>query len=275
MLLPVLLFGWLTVLLSEDAPEPAPGATSRPRLVVQLLVVLAIATLIGLSAMSVFQVGPRELGSIPVWSGIYGWLLGLGRSLPVTAPAAIVNPVLELGLPIVALLGLGASWRELGFGRGHRVGRVLALWCLPQLVNLAILVFTGQAKVLHLIGIFTRNGFQNGPVEEFLFRGALQTRLSLLLGGNWGLALGALMFGLWHLGANARFETGGDLLSAACAGIAGQAPVWHCLRTHLPAYAKPAGRLGPTYADRPAIAPCLLRLNAPERRSPEHPTGGG
>ena len=36
--------------------------------------------------------------------------------------------------------------------------------------------------------------------------------------------LSALTFGVWHVGANARFETGGDLLSAACAGIAGQAP---------------------------------------------------
>ncbi len=224
MLLPVLLFGWLTVLLTEDAPEPAPATTSKRRLVAQLFAVLAIATLIGLSAMSVFQVGPPELGSIPVWSGIYGWLLGLGRSLPVTAPAAIVNPVLELGLPLVVLLGLGASWRELGFGRGHRVGRVLALWWVPQLVNLAVLVFTGQAQLLHLIGVFIRNGFQNGPVEEFLFRGAVQTRLSLLLGGSWGLVLGALTFGVWHIGANARFETGGDILSAACAGIASQAP---------------------------------------------------
>ncbi len=224
LLVPVLFFSWLTVLLTDDPPEPASVKFSRPRLLVQILVVLAIATLIALSAMSVYQVGPRALGSIPVWSGIFSWLLDLGRALPVAAPAAISNPVLEFALPLVLLLGLGASWRDLGFGSGHRAGRVLVLWCATQLVNLGVLIFTGQAHPLQLIRVLIRNGFQNGPVEEFLFRGALQTRLSFLFGGGWGLVLSALAFGVWHLGPNARFETGGDLLSAACAGIAGQAP---------------------------------------------------
>ena len=49
------------------------------------------------------------------------------------------------------------------------------------------------------------------------------TRLALLWGGGWGVALSALAFGLWHLGADAH-ETGGDLLNAACAGVTGQAP---------------------------------------------------
>jgi len=223
-LLPVLFFVWLTVLLTDDPPEHATVKSSKPRLVVQLLVVLAIAALFGLSVMSVFGVGPQGLGSIPVWSGIFNCLLGLGRALPVAAPAAISNPVLQLALPLVLLLALGATLRDLGFVRGHRVGRVLALWCIPQFVNLGFLIFTGHAQALQLIGVFIRNGFQDGPVEEFLFRGALQTRLSFLLGGSWGLVLSALTFGVWHVGANARFETGGDLLSAACAGIAGQAP---------------------------------------------------
>lgn len=223
-LLPVLFFSWLTVLLTPDPPPAVPGPTSRSRLIVQTVVVVAIATLIGLSAMTVYGVGPHALGAMPVWSAIFGSLLSLGRALPVAAPAAISNPVLELGLPLALLTVLGGGRRELGFGRGHRVGRVLALWCVPQLVNLGILVFAGQAQPLKLLGVFIRNGFQNGPVEEFLFRGALQSRLSLVLGGGWGLVLSSLAFGLWHVGANARFETGGDLLGAACAGIAGQAP---------------------------------------------------
>jgi membrane protease YdiL (CAAX protease family) len=223
-LLPVLFFSWITVLLTDDPPQPASRKPSRPRLLAQVLVVLAIATLIGLSAMSAYQVGPRALGSIPVWSGIFSWLLNLGRALPIAAPAAISSPVLELALPLVLLLGLGATWQDLGFGSGHRVGRVLALWCAPQFVNLGVLISIGQAHPLQLIGVFLRNGFQNGPVEEFLFRGALQTRLSFLFGGPWGLVLSALAFGVWHQGANARLETGGELLSAACAGIAGQAP---------------------------------------------------
>ena len=224
MLLPVLFFSWLTVVLTDDPPEPASASTWRARLFAQILVVLAIATLIGLSAMSLYQVGPRGLGSIPVWSGIFSWLIGLGRALSAAAPTAISAPALEFALPLVVLVALGARWRELGFGRGHRSGRVLALWCVPQLVNLGLLIFAGQAQPLRLIWVFIRNGFQNGPVEEFLFRGALQTRLSYLIGRSWGLVLSALAFGVWHLGANARSETGGDLLTAACMGIVGQAP---------------------------------------------------
>jgi membrane protease YdiL (CAAX protease family) len=222
-LLPTLFLSWLTVLLTEDPPDDPPHE-SRPRLVVQLLVVLAISALLALSAMFLFQVGPRALGSIPLWSGIFDWLLRLGQALPFPAPVAISNPVLEVGLPLVLLLALGASWRELGFSRSHRAGRVIALWSVIQLLNLVVLVITGKAWLLRLLGVFIRNAFQNGPVEEFLFRGALMTRLSLLVGGGWGLVLSALTFGLWHVGANAHSETGGDLPSAVCAGILGQAP---------------------------------------------------
>lgn len=221
-LIPLLLFCWLTVLLTVDPPPVAPSLT--PRLVLQTAVVLAIASLTGSSAMWAFGVGPSWLDEIPLWSGMFGWLLDLGRGLPYGARAAIVNPVLELGLPSVALLLLGAWWRDLGFGRGHRVGRVLLVWCAPQLVNLLVLALSGGAKPLSLLVVFVRNGFQNGPVEEFLFRGALQTRLSLLLGGGWGLVLSALAFGAWHVGTNAKFETHGDLIGGICAGIAGQAP---------------------------------------------------
>ena len=175
MLLPILFFSWLTVLLTADPPESVPATMSRPRVIAQTIVVVAIATLIGLSAMAAYGVGTDGLESMPVWSGVFEWLLNLGRRLPVTAPAAISNPLLELALPLALLLVLGAGWRELGFGRGHRVGRVLVLWGVPQLVNLGILVIAGQAQPLKLIAVFIRNAFQNGPVEEFLFRGALQS----------------------------------------------------------------------------------------------------
>ena len=223
-LVPLLLLGWVTVLLTDDLPESKSVKSFDARTVVQLFVVVAIVALFALSAMSFYGVGPRALGAIPVWSGLFRWLLGLGQALPVGAPAAISNPVLEFALPLALLTTLGARWRDLGIGRGHRVGRVLALWSVPLLVNLGILLVTGRTQPSHLAGVFIRNAFQNGPVEEFLFRGALLTRLSLLLGGGWGLVVSALVFGVFHVGANAHSETGGDLVAAACAGIADQAP---------------------------------------------------
>ena len=44
--------------------------------------------------------------------------------------------------------------------------------------------------------------FQNGFGEEFLFRGALQTRLKAFLSPSWSIVIQALLFGLWHFGAN-------------------------------------------------------------------------
>lgn len=132
-LIPILFFSWLTVLLTADPPESVPATMSRPHMIAQTIVVVAIATLIGLSAMAVYGVGTDGLESIPLWSGVFEWLLNLGRTLPVTAPAAISNPLLELALPLALLLALGAGWRELGFGRGHRVGWVLVLWVCRSL----------------------------------------------------------------------------------------------------------------------------------------------
>lgn len=221
-LLPILFFCWLTGLLTEDPPEVVSGTQSMGRLLTQTVAVVAITVLIGLSAMGLYGVGPHQLAAIPVWSGLFNLLISLGRTLPFSAPAAISNPILYVALPLVLLLALGARWRELGFGPGHRVGRVLLLWSVPQLVRVAIAAGVGHIALSRLVFVFLRNGFQNGPVEEFLFRGALQTRLALLMGGGWGLVLSALAFGVWHLGVNA-LGMRGDLFSAACAGITGQA----------------------------------------------------
>ena len=65
------------------------------------------------------------------------------------------------------------------------------------------------------------NSLQNGFFEEFLFRGALHTRLSRLLPAPGALVLQALLFGLWHLGANIRMMDG-DLLAGAAVCIVSQ-----------------------------------------------------
>lgn len=49
-------------------------------------------------------------------------------------------------------------------------------------------------------GRLLSNALNNGFFEEFLFRGALQTRLRPLVGVGWALVLQALVFGVWHLG---------------------------------------------------------------------------
>jgi membrane protease YdiL (CAAX protease family) len=195
-LVPLLFFCWLTALLTDDPPEAELPPGTRPRVWMQVAAVIAIAAGIEVAVFA----GALPFG-IPAWIGV---------------------PVLELVIPLVVLLVLGARLRELGFGPGHHVGRVLLLWCAPQLFN--VLISGGGAHPLQLLLHFLRNGLQNGPIEEFLFRGALQTRLTLLLGAGWGLVLSAVTFGLWHTGANVRTETHGDVISAACVGVISQAP---------------------------------------------------
>ncbi|MBP2017815.1 membrane protease YdiL (CAAX protease family) [Symbiobacterium terraclitae] len=67
--------------------------------------------------------------------------------------------------------------------------------------------------------VFALNGF----TEEFLFRGALQTRLALLTGDGWGLVLTSLIFGVMHVGAAAAL-LGGDFLAGMALCVASHAP---------------------------------------------------
>jgi len=67
-----------------------------------------------------------------------------------------------------------------------------------------------------------RNFLANGFTEEFLFRGALQTRLSQLMGEGWGLVLASLLFGAVHIAAVVP-ALGGDWLAAVALCMTSQA----------------------------------------------------
>jgi membrane protease YdiL (CAAX protease family) len=66
---------------------------------------------------------------------------------------------------------------------------------------------------------------QNGLWEEFLLRGALQTRLRALLSPEWAIVIQALVFGAWHLGLGYTTTDGAGLLSALAVGIVHQATI--------------------------------------------------
>ncbi|MFN8513870.1 MAG: CPBP family intramembrane glutamic endopeptidase [Thermomicrobiales bacterium] len=63
----------------------------------------------------------------------------------------------------------------------------------------------------------------NGFFEEFLFRGALQTRLRALGGPGWALVIQALVFGAWHLGLGYTNTDHAGLLPALASTIVYQA----------------------------------------------------
>ncbi|MHC4395158.1 MAG: lysostaphin resistance A-like protein [Planctomycetota bacterium] len=149
--------------------------------------------------------GVLESHPIPVWSPIIGAFNHLGERLLNTDivghPAlAMANPVKYFFLPLPLLLLFGARFSELGFRRGHRTLSVLALWCFVPAGLLAFQLAFGYLTFSVLACRFISHFLQNGFGEEFLFRGALQTRLKTMLDPSWAIVIQALLFGIWHFG---------------------------------------------------------------------------
>lgn len=204
------LMAWLTTRLTHPQPAAKSAAdVSKTTLGAQLSVILVMLILTGLIGFS-----------IPLWSNLVNWFYNLGESfLPAAwfgGPGnAVANPVQYFLIPFGLLLLLGAQPNELGFGKGHKVWQVCLLWLALPLVIWVGLLATGslapQTFVRRLIG----NSLQNGFFEEFLFRGALYTRLRLLLSWPWAIVIQALLFGLWHLQVNTQAMDGNILAGLA------------------------------------------------------------
>ena len=138
---------------------------------------------------------------IPLWTPLEEWLLSLGEQwLGSGNGTMLLNPITYFVIPLAVLLLIGTRLKELGFGRGHRVGRALLIVCALPVAWIAFLVLSAHVTVARMLGTLASNFIQNGFFEEFLFRGVLQTRLRLLAGTGWAIVLQALVFGIWHLG---------------------------------------------------------------------------
>ena len=196
----------LLSLLVMGVTEPARAVRTvagraRRRVWVQLglvAVVIALTAWNGLAFHKVVDGGTE----IPLWTPLVGWLRDLGEQwFGEGLGTFLANPVTYVIIPLVVLLLAGARPSTLGFARGHRVGRALLTCCALPVAWLAFTLVSGQQTIVRLLGIFASNFMQNGFLEEFLFRGVLQTRLRLLAGPGWALVVQALVFGVWHLGS--------------------------------------------------------------------------
>jgi membrane protease YdiL (CAAX protease family) len=193
----MLMLAWLTRRITEPfAVEGQKPSEGKAKLWAQLGVILAVILLTGVYSQA-----------IPVWSSMVAWFRELGES---TLPAewfggpgnVVANPVQYFVIPFLLLLLLGARPRELGFAKGHKSWLVSLVWLALPFVLMVGLMVTGNLGPQAFIRRIISNTFQNGFFEEFLFRGALQTRLNYFLAAPWTLATQALVFGLWHLRAN-------------------------------------------------------------------------
>ncbi len=211
----------VTVLLTKPAP-PAPAATSeRPRIHLQIGLILLFVVLTGWTGLMYHDV---TAVSVPLWTPLVDALGRLGDAWFGVA-TFVMNPVTYVVLPLIVLLLTGAHLRSLGFGRGHRMGRVLLLWASIPLAFFAVALVSGQLSLGRLLGRFVSNFMNNGLWEEFLFRGAFQTRLRRLWGPAWAVVVQALVFGVWHLGLG--FDNTGQVgvLPALASTVVNQAVV--------------------------------------------------
>jgi membrane protease YdiL (CAAX protease family) len=184
----------------------------RPMQGLLLLQIVVIAFFICITwYTSLMFHGVVESRSIPIWSPVIRAISNFGEKFfsndfIVNPALSVANPAKYFLLPLPFLLLLGARFSQLGFRRGHRTLYVLALWCFIPVGAWIYLLAFGRLSYRLLIRRLLMHLLQNGFSEEFLFRGALQTRLRVLLSPSWAIVIQALLFGIWHFGANFEYK---------------------------------------------------------------------
>lgn len=199
----------------RDAPRGRPG-----RLWAQVALLLVVIVLTGQRGAVFNKAIPPSLANIPLWTPLVDALTTAWGHV-FHNPFWGVNPTLYVLIPGVLLLALGARPAELGFARGYRTWLIALLWSLPYLFQIAVALAGGQIALTTVFLYALSNLLQNGISEEFLFRGALLTRLLPLVGVSWAAVISSVLFGLWHLGVNTQ-TIGGSYLAAAAFGVLSQ-----------------------------------------------------
>ncbi len=110
----------------------------------------------------------------------------------------------------------GVGRDDLGIRRWARGANLTAfVWIATAIGFLAYDVVSGALSSAEALRDVVHNVFRNGFSEEFLFRGALLSRLRLVVSNQWAILCQALLFAAWHYGTDIR-AANGDPLVAAC-----------------------------------------------------------
>lgn len=193
-------------------------------------------------------VRPRaELGAMLIWYGLV-FILAIATNARgielvneftnwfflVVTPVILLVIVRRRGIAMRAILH-SAGFRPEGLKIALKLAGLIGLLLIPVLYlvgqqqRAAIqMVFREPQRAAIAFSIsFILALMTSGFVEEFFFRGVLQTRLTVCIGSEWcGLLVASLLFGLFHLPMYlfSPFEpTHGDLLWAVTSVITEQA----------------------------------------------------
>jgi membrane protease YdiL (CAAX protease family) len=218
-----MLLSLLTIGITSPLEDEPAALMQRLRLWLQVGLILAFIALTGWRGLMFHNVLPHHI-SVPLWSPLVDWLERLGDHWFGNGNI-VVNPATYTVLPLALLLLAGARSSRLGFAHGHRVWRVIMLWCGFPVFYFAIMIIFGQLTPSQLARRFMSHFMQNGFFEEFLFRGALQTRLRRLWSSDWALVIQSLLFGLWHLGLGYTNTGHSGLLPAMASTIVNHAVI--------------------------------------------------
>lgn len=207
----------------EDHSSTSPGHVRKQVLIIALFLLFNVLTSLALFFPRAYPLLEAVLSSFfASWTRLVIWLF-----------------IIMVVLPVGIMLLLGVPWREMGFGRGYRSWRVLALMCcLPVVILLVSLASGGQTlasaasrvrETLPGLGplIFHEMLGVSLP-EEIFYRGILLTRLVRLLGIRWGSVLSMLIFALVHVSltmSHMQLSGPGGLLFAIAVCLVVQGPV--------------------------------------------------
>ena len=181
---------------TEHKPKVKLSRTRQGLLLLQIAVIAFFVSITLYTSLMFHGIADRH--PISIWSAIIGAFSRLGEQvftydIVVNPTLAMANPAKYFLLPLPLLLLLGAHFRELGFRHGHRTLSILVLWCfIPIGVWIYLLAF-GFLSFDVLARRWLSHLLINGFGEEFLFRGALQTRLRVLLSPSWAIVIQALL----------------------------------------------------------------------------------
>jgi membrane protease YdiL (CAAX protease family) len=211
LLIIVMFFCLLTVRITKTEHKPKEKVSRKRKVFLSLQIAVIVFFIFITFYAGIMARGIAKYHSIPLWNQLITVFSNLGKKLlnrDIFGPPglAMANTAKYFLLPLPLLLLLGARLGRLGLCRGHRTFSVVALWCFIPVGFLIYMFASGSLSLKALIRRFLMHLLQNGFGEEFLYRGALQTRLRAFLSPSWSIVIQALLFGLWHFGANYGFK---------------------------------------------------------------------